>query len=44
MVQFDAKCGDCLTTRELMTLYETATVVSNSIDLVASLEKALMSF
>lgn len=42
MVQFDAKCGDCLTTRELMTLYETATVVSNSIDLVASLEKALM--
>ncbi|ARU48549.1 sigma 54-interacting transcriptional regulator [Sulfurospirillum diekertiae] len=42
MVQFDAKCGDCLTTRELMTLYETATVVSNSLDLVASLEKALL--
>ena len=41
MVAFDAKCGDCLTTRELMTLYETATVVSNSLDLVASLEKAL---
>ncbi len=42
MVQFDAKCGDCLTTRELMTLYETATVVSNSLNLVASLEKALL--
>ena len=42
MVAFDAKCGDCLTTRELMTLYETATVVSNSLDLVASLEKALL--
>ena len=42
MVQFDAKCGDCLNTRELMTLYETATVVSNSLDLVASLEKALL--
>lgn len=42
MVAFDAKCGDCLTTRELMTLYETAMVVSNSLDLVASLEKALM--
>jgi len=42
MVSFDAKCGDCLTTRELMTLYETAMVVSNSLDLVASLEKALL--
>lgn len=42
MVAFDAKCGDCLTTRELMTLYETAMVVSNSLDLVASLEKALL--
>jgi len=42
MVQFNAKCGDCLTTKELTTLYETATVVSNSNDLVASLEKALM--
>lgn len=41
MVAFDAKCGDCLTTRELMTLYETAMVVSNSQNLVASLEKAL---
>lgn len=42
MVVFDAKCGDCLSTRELMTLYETATVVSNSLNLVASLEKALL--
>ena len=42
MVAFDAKCGDCLTTRELMTLYETAMVVSNSLDLVSSLEKALL--
>ena len=42
MVPFDAKCGDCLTTRELMTLYETAMVVSNSLDLVSSLEKALL--
>jgi len=41
MVAFDAKCGDCLTTRELMTLYETATVVSNSQNLEVSLEKAL---
>jgi len=42
MVQLNAKCGECLTTKELTTLYETATVVSNSSDLVASLEKALM--
>ena len=41
MVAYEGKCADCLTTRELMTLYETATVVSNSLDLVASLEKAL---
>jgi Nif-specific regulatory protein len=42
MVPYEGKCGDCLTTRELLTLYETATVVSNSLDLVASLEKALL--
>lgn len=42
MVSIEAKCGDCLTTKELMTLYETAMLVSNSQNLVLSLEKALL--
>ena len=41
MVPYDSKCCDCLTAKELTTLYETAMVVSNSQDLVLSLEKAL---
>ncbi len=42
MVALDARCSDCLTAKELMTLYETAMLVSNSQDLASSLEKALM--
>ncbi|MDD3342984.1 MAG: sigma 54-interacting transcriptional regulator [Sulfurospirillaceae bacterium] len=41
MVALDARCTDCLTAKELLTLYETAMLVSNSQDLVTSLEKAL---
>ena len=43
MLAHDAKCGECLTTKELMTLYETAMLVSNSQNLVLSLEKALLT-
>ena len=42
MVALDANCSDCLTAKELLTLYETAMLVSNSHDLVSSLEKALL--
>lgn len=43
MIALEPKCGDCLTTKELMTLYETAMLVSNSQNLVTSLEKALLT-
>jgi Nif-specific regulatory protein len=37
----DLNCGECLNTRELAVLYEIAVVVSNSVNIAASLEKAL---
>lgn len=43
MIALEPKCGECLTTKELMTLYETAMLVSNSQNLVSSLEKALLT-
>ena len=43
MVALETKCGECLTTKELTTLYETAMLVSNSQNLVSSLEKALLT-
>jgi Nif-specific regulatory protein len=42
MVTLDAKCSHCVTTTELSTLHEVALEVSNSLDLVSSLEKALL--
>jgi len=42
MTTLDAKCSHCVTTTELSTLHEVALEVSNSLDLVASLEKALL--
>lgn len=42
MVALDPRCNNCLTAKELMTLYETAMLVSNSQDVIASLEKALL--
>jgi Nif-specific regulatory protein len=42
MLAFDnLNCGDCLNTRELTMLYEIALVMSNSVDIAASLQKAL---
>jgi Nif-specific regulatory protein len=42
MLAFDyLNCGDCLNTRELTMLYEIAVVMSNSVDIAASLEKTL---
>jgi len=37
----DLKCNDCLNAKEVLMLYEISMVVSNSVDIVASLEKAL---
>lgn len=42
MVELDTKCAHCITMSELMTLHDTALLVSNSQDLVGSLEKALL--
>lgn len=42
MVELDTKCSHCVTMSELMTLHDTALLVSNSQDLVGSLEKALL--
>lgn len=42
MVASEPKCSNCITMSELMTLHDTALLVSNSQDLVGSLEKALM--
>lgn len=42
MVASEPKCSHCITVSELMTLHDTALLVSNSQDLVGSLEKALL--
>lgn len=42
MVASELKCSNCITMSELMTLHDTALLVSNSQDLVGSLEKALL--
>jgi len=42
MVTSNAQCSDCVTSTELSTLHEVALEVSNSLDLVSSLEKALL--
>ena len=42
MARFDENCSHCVTTTELSTLHEVALEVSNSLDLVSSLEKALL--